>query len=274
MRLRRRFVNAALSLLFLADRAVGLLKNMHQLLVERKNIALAAPLGEVAAAVNGSRRRLPQGACKVHMLLYLVPLDRMTGAVGAKHGVARIEHIGVGVVGDRRDDLLRVVARLVALERERKPALSVGVLQQLLGVAAHFGNRRGAGEHAGVGALLRRLKAAVKPLNIVHGSAEIFRRHLQHKIIDRLQQDALGTAQALPHGAVGRLPKVAALGVLGVRLAGNERDLHIGYRRAGEHAEVCFFIQMGQNQPLPVFVEQVLLAARVEHQAAVALGRL
>ena len=54
--------------------------------------------------------------------------------------------------------------------------------------------------------------------------------------------------KALPHGAVGGLPEVAALGVLEMGAARDEGDLHIRQRRADEDAEVLLFFQMGQHE--------------------------
>ena len=58
--------------------------------------------------------------------------------------------------------------------------------------------------------------------------------------------------QALPDGAIGRLPEVAALGVLEVSAARNEGDLHIGQGCPDEHAQMLLFLKMRQHQPLPV----------------------
>ena len=58
--------------------------------------------------------------------------------------------------------------------------------------------------------------------------------------------------EALPHGAVGGLPEVAALGVFEMGAARDEGDLHIRQRRADEDAEVLLFFQMGQHEALPV----------------------
>ena len=59
--------------------------------------------------------------------------------------------------------------------------------------------------------------------------------------------------QALPDGAVGRLPEVAALGVLEVGAARNEGDFHISQGCPDEHTQMLLFLKMRQHQPLPVF---------------------
>ena len=64
-------------------------------------------------------------------------------------------------------------------------------------------------------------------------------------VYQRLQQlcfaDLIGHHQALPHRAVGRLPEIAALGVLQVGPARDEGNLHIRQRGPGQHAPGAVF---------------------------------
>ena len=62
--------------------------------------------------------------------------------------------------------------------------------------------------------------------------------------------------------------------MLDVRAAGQQRDLHIRQRCAGEHAAVALLGQMREDQALPVPVEHVLAAGGVKRQARAALGGL
>ena len=80
--------------------------------------------------------------------------------------------------------------------------------------------------------------------------------------------------QPLPHGAVGGLAKIAALGVLGVRAPSHQGDLHIGDRRAGQHARMAFFHQVGQDQPLIAALQHLVGAVGGKVQAAAALAGL
>ena len=57
-------------------------------------------------------------------------------------------------------------------------------------------------------------------------------------------------------------------------LSGNERNLQIRDLRAGEHSAVLLFSKVGQNQPLPIPVQQVLAAIRIELQPASCFPRL
>ena len=105
------------------------------------------------------------------------------------------------------------------------------------------------------------MEAAAHPLHIGHGAAQCIGGQLQRKIVPRFQQlhavPRRSHPQALPHGAVGRLPKVPALGVLLMGAARRQRDPDIGQRCADQHARVGALGQMGQNQPLPVFGQRV-----------------
>ena len=58
--------------------------------------------------------------------------------------------------------------------------------------------------------------------------------------------------------------------MLEVGPARNEGDLHIGEGRPGQHAKVLFFFQMGQHQPLPVFVQHLFPAVGGKLHAAAA----
>ena len=48
--------------------------------------------------------------------------------------------------------------------------------------------------------------------------------------------------------------------MLEVCFAGEQSDLYIGQRCAGQHAKVLLFFQMGQHQTLPVFIQHLFPA--------------
>ena len=152
------------------------------------------------------------------------------------------------------------MAGAVAVQRQAQLSPAPGVAHHLHGVAAHGSNRRKTGEDGRFLPAFRRVKTALHALDIAHGTADVLGRHFQPESIPRLQQLAFGHHQALPHSAVGRLPEVAALGVLEVCSARDEGDLHIGQRRTGQHAEMLFFLQMGQHKALPVLVQHLFPA--------------
>ena len=55
--------------------------------------------------------------------------------------------------------------------------------------------------------------------------------------------------------------------------SGGERDFHIGDRRTGKHAAMCFFRKMRQNEPLPVARQLALRQVACKMQTAAAFGR-
>ena len=107
-----------------------------------------------------------------------------------------------------------------------------------LEVVTHPAHRRAAGEDGVLPLGLRGVDRPAHILQVGHRAADALRRQLKAEVIVRLEQHVFRLHQPLPHGAVGRLSEVAALGVLQVRAARDERELHIRKRRAGEHARV------------------------------------
>ena len=133
--------------------------------------------------------------------------------------------------------------------------MSAGIRRYLARIIGALGNRRGSREDGNAVFRFRRRKPPAHALDIRHGAPDAFARQLQPEIVPWLEEDALGAHESLPHGAVGRLTEVAALGVLQMRPSRGERDLHIGDRRAGQHAAVLFFRKMRQYKALPVEIE-------------------
>ena len=172
----------------------------------------------------------------MRVLRHLIPLDNIACTVRAEHGIRRILHIGGRVVGNCRDDFLRVVARRVAVRRARQPTASLGVRRDLGPVVAHGGDRRRSGQNRAVSTLFRRLKRAVHSLNVGHGASDALVRQLQPKCIIRLKQQAFRAHKAVADGAVGCLTEVAALGVLDVCASCKDGYLHIRDGCTGQHA--------------------------------------
>ena len=209
----------------------------------------------------------------MRVLRHFVPLDDIARAVRAEHGIRRIFHIGGRVVGRCRDDLLRVVTGRVAIRRARQPTAALGVRGDLGPVVAHGGDRRRTGQNRAVTSLLGRLKRAVHALNIGHRASDALVRQFQPEGVIRLKQQTLGSHQAVAYRAVSCFSEVAAFGVLDMRAACNNGDLHIRDRRTGQHAQVRFFRQMRENQALPVQVEHIGRARSRKLDAAAALCR-
>ena len=197
----------------------------------------------------------------MHVAAHLLPGHHKARPVGAEHRVRRVVQIMLRLVAHGLDDFLRIVAGAVALQRQAHAATATGVADHLHGITAHGGGGGFArqGGCLAVGAGLRRVKATLHPLDVIHGTAQVLGRDFQPERIPGLQQlcfaDLIGHHQALPHRAVSRLPEVTALGVLEVGPARNEGNFYIRQRCPDENTQVLFFFQMGQHQPLPVFVQ-------------------
>ena len=112
------------------------------------------------------------------------------------------------------------------------------------------------------------------PLQVHHRPAHKIRRNLQPERVPRLQQHRLRLPQSLPHRAIRRLPEITALGVLEVRLAGDDRDAKIGHGASRQNPRLHGFLQMRENKPLPVPREHILAAHRIEHDPAPRLAGL
>ena len=89
-------------------------------------------------------------------------------------------------------------------------------------------------------AAARNLKREAVPRFEQHGVAPLLRRH-----------------EPLADGAVRSLPEVAALGVLEVRLARDQRDAHVGDRRGDERSLVLALHGVREDEALPVEIEVV-----------------
>ena len=101
---------------------------------------------------------------------------------------------------------------------------------------------------------------------ISNGAAHLGLGKAQAEPIVGFQQNALRLHQPLAQGPVGGLPEVAAFGVLQMGPASSQSNFHIGDGRAGEHAQVGLFLEMGENQPLPGSLQNVLAALAVKDQ--------
>ncbi len=206
--------------------------------------------------------------------LDLVPRNVDARAVLAEHRAGGIFRVALGIVADGGDDALRVRAGLVAAQGAAQTAASAGVGRDLARVAAQSLDRCEAGEHCFLADRFRRVRRAAHRGKVGHRAAHALRRQLETEIVKRLEQYALGLHQTLPHGAVGRLPEIAALSMLEVRAPREERDFHVGQRTARQHARMRALGKMGENETLPVEVQLVRRTGGGELNAAPAWGGL
>ena len=265
------------------DRPIGALKNRQQLFVL---LQCAAVSGSTAAGIGGFRfflfrllgtgRVAPQAAGHMGVGGNFVPFDKVARAVAAKYGIRRVFSIGIRLVANSFQHGFGVVAGRIAAGHTAQAARTAGVGGHFPRTAPHFGNRGFAGNDGQAILVFRRAELRAAALQIGHGTANTVLRDFQPEVIPGFQQDRLPPgrrgAQPLPHGAVGCLAKVPALGVLDVGTACRQGDFHIGQRRTGQHAGVAALRQVGQNQPLPVQVQRIGAANAGKLQAAARLA--
>ena len=183
--------------------------------------------------------------------------------------------IAVRIIGNAPDHLLRIVAGPVSEQCKRDAAFTPCVGAHLRLVSSRRGDGNAAAENgAGPSALKFRLaEIRAHRAKIRHRAAEVLMGHRENKGIIRLQDCTLGHHETLADRAVGGLPEVAALRVLEVRAAGNQRNFHIRKRRPGQHARMLRLEDVREDKPLPVEI-QVILAhgCRDSHAAPGAAG--
>ena len=135
--------------------------------------------------------------------------------------------VRLGIVPGSGNDLLRIVARLIAFQAKGQPCPALAVGSHLGRIPLHGSHRRTAGEDGVVVLRLRLVQLAVHPLQIRHGPARQLCRHLQPEHIHRLQQHALGPHKAMAHRPVRGLPEIPALGMLQMGFPRQQGDLHV-----------------------------------------------
>ena len=176
------------------------------------------------------RLRPLRAPAAVHLgvLGHLPPRDHHTGPVGAEHGIRRVFHVPFRVVPHGLDDGFRLRAGEIPRRDAGQPPLSTGVDRHLPGVIPKARHRGRAGEGRFLSHGLRRVHLAAHLLQVRHGPAHLLGGDLQPEPVPRLQQHAFRLHQPLPHGPVGGLSEIAALGVLFVGAARQQGDFDIG----------------------------------------------
>ena len=128
-------------------------------------------------------------------------------------------------------------------------------------VILHLGCRHATHKLRPVSRHRRRLVLGTHARGIRERPAHALPRHLELKVVPRLQQhvcaDLTRLHQTLANRAIRGLAKIAALGVFGMRAAARERNAHIGDGRARQHAQVVALHSVGECQTLPVKIELV-----------------
>ena len=212
------------------------------------------------------RLLLLQAAFQVHVVLHLVPGHVEARPVGAEHGIRGIFHIRLRIVVPLGNHRFRIVAGLVAPQRQLQPTQSLGIGRHGLGIIPNFRRRNLAPKDAEIFHRLRRLHLTAHGSDIRNPPSDLLRGQGQFKIIPRLQQKGFRLHKPLAHRPIGGLPEVAAFRVLQVGFPHQKGDFHVRNGCAGEDAPVGFLPQMGQNQLLEIAVQHVRGAYRVENQ--------
>lgn len=75
----------------------------------------------------------------------------------------------------------------------------------------------------------------------------------------------------LTYCTVSGLSEISALCMFGVGFSGNQQYPQIREFGTGQHTHMTFFLQMRQDQPLPVTVQHVLAAQRGKLQSTAPL---
>ena len=154
------------------------------------------------------------------------------------------------------------------MKGQGQPAHPLGIGCQYLGVIPDLRRGNPPLQGRGVSHAFGGLQLAAHGPQIRDCPADTGLGHGQAEIIPGLQQHTFRLHQALPHRPVGGLTEIAALGVLQMRLAHQQGQLHVGDGRAGENALMHLLPQMGENQLLILPVQHIRGAYGVQHQTA------
>ena len=192
----------------------------------------------------------------------------------AEHAACGIGHIRAAVVVQFSDHLVGVVAYVVAVRLQLNAALAVGVGAQCGGIIHERANRAAAGDAHVLAQMFGRIIAAAHGGDIRHGAAKAVHGQREGKAVERLQQHILPLQLSLADGAVHRLAEVAALGVLEVRLAGKQREMHVRQRRTRQHALVDALKAVAADERLIIDGQIIHMALAVPVDAAAALAGL
>ena len=207
--------------------AVGALKDALQLLVLGKADAAVRP-ADRGGHLGRFLRLRGKTAAQMHARRRLVPGDGDAAAMVTEDGRGGILHVAVGIVADFFGHALGVVAGFVAAHGAAQPPAPAGIGGDLLPVVPQSRHRGKACEHGVIVLSLRRVHAAAHALQVGHRPAHALGRQLQPEVVIGFQQDRLGLHQPLTDRAIGRLPEVAALGVLEVGAPGEQGEANVG----------------------------------------------
>ena len=166
------------------------------------------------------------------------------------------------------------MTRQISAERASEPSRSAGIPYHITRVILHFRNRRAAAYNRKFAVRFRGGHCSAHLPYIGHCFSHRRGRNTQCKVVPRFKQYAFSRCKTLTHGAVGCLPKVAALRVFFMGAPRFERNFYIGYRCADKRSDMRFFLQMRQYKSLPVSVKDILAAVAAKFKTFAARQRL
>ena len=200
----------------------------------------------------------------MHIFRHAIPRDDNSRAVRTEDRVGGIVHVGGRIVPEFRENLVGVVAGEISLHAARKFPTSVAVGRHFACITADRCHRRTSDENRRAEFRFMFVEGTVAGKDIRNRPSDAFAGDFQTEGVIRLQQNGLfphqRSHQTLTDSTVGRFSEVPADRVLEMRPSGNQRNLHIRDRRTGHHTEMLLFLQMRENEPLPVPFQKIFAA--------------
>ena len=173
--------------------------------------------------------------------------NRLAAPVAAEDRVGRKGEIGRGIVAPRGNHGLAVPAGKKARKGEGERSLALGIAAEFGGIVLHggdgclsvyFGALRAPG--------FAECEGGAHALKVMEGAPERGDRKLQRKVIAGFQYLGRGGIEPRAERAYGRLPEVAALGVLLVGAPRNQGDFDIRERCAEQDARYLLFLECAE----------------------------
>ena len=132
----------------------------------------------------------------------------------AENGGGGIICVALGVIAKGRDDLVLILAGLVPAHGAGELSAAAGVGCDVGKVVAQRAHRRITREYGVFPHALRGIDRSAHVLEVGHRAADTLGGNFKAEVIVRFKKQAFRLHEPLPHGAIGCLTKIAALGVL------------------------------------------------------------
>ena len=150
----------------------------------------------------------------MHVLCDLIPRHVKSCSVSAKHRARRILYVFFRVIAGCPNNLLLVLARLIALNLKRNPSSALCISQNFTLIITHSGHRGTSGQYRHLPFCLRRTGFPMHSLDVRHRPSDKLCGYFQPKQVIRLKQDTCRLHKPMPYRAVSRLPEISTLRML------------------------------------------------------------